>query len=80
MINKQLKAGQIFTMYGLVWRVNRCPVLPCSFCMINAFRWNSDDNPLQKPCKILCECKILCGGKEKIPSDCNVTLVKQKRK
>ena len=74
MINKQLKAGQIFTMYGIVWRVNRCPVLPCSFCMINSFWWNSDADPLEEPCK------ILCGGKEKIPSDCNVTLVKQKRK
>lgn len=74
MINKQLKAGQIFTMYGIVWRVNRCPVLPCSFCMINSFWWNSGASPLEEPCK------ILCGGKEKIPPDCNVILVKQKRR
>ena len=74
MIMKKLKAGQIFTMYGIVWRVNRCPVLPCSFCMINAFWWNSGADPLKEPCK------ILCGSNEKIPSDCNVTLVKQKRK
>lgn len=74
MINKKLKAGQIFTMHGIVWRVHKCPVLPCSSCMIYDFWWNSNDDSLQKPCRILCE------NKGKIPSDCNVILVKQKRK
>lgn len=71
---KKLKAGQIFTMYGFVWRVHKCPILPCSSCVINDFWWNSDADPLKEPCK------ILCGGEEKIPLDCNVTLVKQKRR
>lgn len=71
---KQLKPGQLFTMYGRVWRVHKCPTNQCLLCKIDDFWFDRNDHRLKGPCV------TLCGYKPKIPEDCNVVPVRRKRK
>lgn len=59
MIVKYFEPGQIFTIFGHVWRVKKYaydPCLACKQCELKKYwhRWNSVENPIENPCKLLC--------------------------
>lgn len=72
MINKQLKAGQIFTMFDSVWQVRKCTRWPCSGCELYRY-WKAFLPHLDNPCDKLC-----WRNKEIIPFECVVVSIKRK--
>lgn len=70
---KKLKPGQIFTMYGKKWRVQKHVDIPlCKSCEILQYWWECVGDPLKDPCK------LLCGIREVLPNNCNTKRIIKK--
>lgn len=84
MIVKYFKPGQIFTMYGRIWRVTkhtRNPYLACKQCDLKKYWQDNIGYSTESPCKSLCPLGRYPESNEKlIPYDCSIKMViKQKQ-
>ena len=79
MIVKYFEPGQIFTMYGHVWRVKRYAhntCLACKQCDLKKYWWNSTENAIEDPCKLLCAfSKKPEPNRKMLHYDCNAKMV-----
>lgn len=78
---KKLKPGQLFTMYNVVWRVQKHQwAFPCSTCELHKY-WQKrimtmTDREIEElrfyhPCTTMCRSKLI------LPNNCSAKMIKK---
>lgn len=76
---KRLKPGQIFTMYGIKWRVQKHQwAFPCSTCELHEYWQKRATNMTMK--EFISPCFVMCRTKFILPNNCSAKMIVKNEK